>query len=69
MERDISVSTDQNDKTSQSGPPSKLSPEYSSQTKLKWSIPLDERTEISGILGWMESAQGLLSLKDIKVYP
>ena len=43
--------TDQNDKTSQSGPPSKLSPEYSSQTKLKWSVPFDEPTEISGILG------------------
>ena len=45
-------STDQNDKTSQSGPPSKLSPEYSSQTKLKWSVPFDEPTKInSGILG------------------
>ena len=41
----------------------------SSQTKLKWSIPSDEPTEISGILGRMESAQGLLSLKDTKVYP
>ena len=62
-------STDQNDKTSQSGPPSKLSPEYSSQTKLKWSIPLDEPTEISGILGWMESAQGLSLSRILRFTP
>ena len=34
----------------------KAGPEYSSRTKPKWTIPFDESTEISGLLGWMESA-------------
>ena len=39
------------------------------QTKPKWTIPFDQPTEISGILGWMEIKHpGLLSLKDTKVY-
>ena len=33
-------------------------PEYSGRTKPKWSIPFNEPTEISGILGWLESAPG-----------
>ena len=33
----------------------KAGPEYSGQTKPKWSFPFDVPTEISGILGWMES--------------
>ena len=28
--------------------------EYSGQTKLKWTIPFDQPTKISGILGWKE---------------
>ena len=35
----------------------KAGPEYSGRTKPKWSVPFDVPTEISGILGWMESAQ------------
>ena len=35
----------------------KAGPEYSGRTKPKWSVPFDEPTEISGILGWMESAR------------
>ena len=35
---------------------SKAGPEYSGRTKPKWSVPFDEPTEISGLLGWMESA-------------
>ena len=31
-------------------------PSNSGRTKPKWSIPLDVPTEISGILGWMESS-------------
>ena len=34
----------------------KAGPEYSGRTKPKWSVPFDEPTEISGLLGWMESA-------------
>ena len=34
----------------------KVGPEYSSQTKPKWFVPYDVPTEISGILGWVESA-------------
>ena len=34
----------------------KAGPEYSGRTKPKWSVPFDEPTGISGILGWMESA-------------
>ena len=33
----------------------KAGPEYSGRTKPKWSVPFDEPTEISGILGWMDS--------------
>ena len=35
----------------------KAGPEYSGRTKPKWSVPFDEPPEISGLLGWMESAQ------------
>ena len=35
----------------------KTGPEYSGRTKPKWSVPFDVPTEISGILGWIESAQ------------
>ena len=35
-------------------------PEYAGQTKPKWYIPFDVPTEISRILGWMESAQEVL---------
>ena len=35
----------------------KAGPEYSGRTKPKWSVPFDEPTEISGILGWMKSAR------------
>ena len=34
----------------------KAGPEYSGRTKPKLSVPFDVLTEISGILGWMESA-------------
>ena len=34
----------------------KASLEYSGRTKPKWSVPFDVPTEISGILGWMQSA-------------
>ena len=34
----------------------KAGPEYSGRTKPKWSVPFDVPTEITGILGWMESA-------------
>ena len=34
----------------------KAVPEYSSRTKLEWPVPFGVPTEISGILGWMESA-------------
>ena len=37
----------------------KAGPEYSGRTKRKWSVPFDVPTEITGILGWMESAQNL----------
>ena len=47
--------TDQNDQTSQSGPPSKLiSPEYSSQTKLKWSVPLILMNQLKFLEFWVE---------------
>ena len=36
----------------------KAGPEYSGRTKPKWSVPFDEPTEISGLLGWMGSAPG-----------
>ena len=36
----------------------KAGPEYSSQTKPKWSVPFDVLTEISRILVWMESTHG-----------
>ena len=39
----------------------KAGPEYSSQTKPKWSVPFDVPTEIFKILGWMESAPCLCS--------
>ena len=35
----------------------KAGPEYSGRNRPKWSVPFDEPTEISGILGWMESAR------------
>ena len=35
----------------------KAGPEYSGRTKPKWYVPFDVATEITGILGWMESAQ------------
>ena len=38
----------------------KADPEYSGRTKPKWSVPFDVATEITGILGWMESALGEL---------
>ena len=34
----------------------KAGPEYSGRTKPKWSVPFDQPTEISRLLGWMESA-------------
>ena len=34
----------------------KAGPEYSGRTKPKWSVPFDEPTEFSGLLGWKESA-------------
>ena len=34
----------------------KAGPKFSGWTKLKWSVPFDVPTKISGILGWMESA-------------
>ena len=34
----------------------KAGPEYTCRTKPKWSVPFDVPTEISGILGWIESA-------------
>ena len=37
----------------------KADPEYSGRTKPKWSVPFDVATEITGILGWMESAHNL----------
>ena len=37
----------------------KAGPKYSCGTKPKWSVPFDVPTEISGILGWMESAYTL----------
>ena len=37
----------------------KAGPEYSGRTKPKWSVPFDEPTEISGLLGWMESAHSI----------
>ena len=37
----------------------KAGSEYSGRTKPKWSVPFDEPAEISGILGWMESAPGV----------
>ena len=36
----------------------KAGPEYSGRTKPKWAVPFDVRTEITGILSWMESALG-----------
>ena len=36
----------------------KAGPKYSGRTKPKWSVPFDEPTEISGLLGRMQSAQG-----------
>ena len=50
----------------------KAGPEYSGRTKPKWSVPtpFDEPTEISGILGWMESALSLVPKRtsDISLY-
>ena len=40
----------------------KAGPEYFGRTKPKWSVPFDEPTEISGILGWMESALSFVIL-------
>ena len=34
----------------------KAGPEYCGRTKPNWSVPFDVPTEISGILGWTESA-------------
>ena len=34
----------------------KAGPEYSSRTKLKWSVPFDVTTEIFRVMGWMECA-------------
>ena len=34
----------------------KAGPQYSGRTRPKWSVPFDVPTEITGILGWMESA-------------
>ena len=44
--------TDQNDQTF------KADSEYSGRTKPKWSVLFDVAAEITGILGWMESAPG-----------
>ena len=41
----------------------KASPEYSGRTKPKWSVLFDVATEITGILGWMESALLFISKK------
>ena len=43
--------TDQDNRTGQSGPPSKLVVHIAGRTKLKWSIPFDVPTKFSGILG------------------
>ena len=40
----------------------KAGPEYSGQTKPKWSVPFDVATEITGILGWMESVLHVLCM-------
>ena len=37
----------------------KAGPEYSGRTKPKWSVPFDEPSGISGLLGWMESAHSI----------
>ena len=37
----------------------KADSEYSGRTKPKWSAPFDVATEITGILGWMESTQNV----------
>ena len=59
MERDISVQ-----QTEMTRPVKrttfKAGPEYAGQTKPKWYIPFDVPTEISRILGWMESTQEVL---------
>ena len=49
--------TDQDNQTGQKWTTFKAGPEYSGQTKPKWSVPFDVTTEISGVLGWMESAR------------
>ena len=41
----------------------KAGPEYSGRTNPKWSVPFDVPTEISGMLGWMESAPILCRTK------
>ena len=38
----------------------KAGPNYFGQTKPKWSVSFDVATEITGILGWMESAPGCI---------
>ena len=35
--------------------------EYSGRTEPEWSVPFDVPTEISGILGWVESAPSNLN--------
>ena len=40
----------------------KAAPQYSGRTRPKWSVPFDVPTEITGILGWMESAPVLLKM-------
>ena len=47
----------------------KAGPEYSGRTKRKWSVPFDELTEISGLLGWMESAPYLTSTETLLRLP
>ena len=39
----------------------KAGPEYSGRTEPEWSVPFDVSTEISGILGWVESVPSNLN--------
>ena len=59
MERDISVWVTKMTRPVTVDHLQSSGPEYSGQTKPKWSVPFDEPTEISRILGWMESAPGV----------
>ena len=46
----------------------KAGPEYSGRTKPKWSVPFDVPTEITGVLGWMESAPVIMPFSDGILY-